>query len=416
MSVEGSKTLKPREEAKLSFESTFGSTIFLLGVDRSVNILKSGNNIDRTRIFNDLRKYNAYKDYGKLVISGLKANEDRYLDFGDSNAVILTNAYEGYVNCLGERAGPDTQNLISNPATDPTVEETLDTMEDFESMTREDFPETWLFDRVVVRRNGKAVFDKKVPDAITSWDVSAFALSNTIGLGIAEPLKLTVMQGFFANLNLPYSIRVGEILKVEVLVFSYFSDQAAAFNVDVTLYSKFEDQASDNEDNSDDEEDEPRLPSMFGPKSSQESKFDFYNADKSSGTCQYTIDQTANVAGLQTKPTKVSAKSGSTVHFYIKATKAGDIKLKVRAEVTQKSLGIFDEVIKKMRVNYEGYREYKNEVKVADLRKKDRDSHNFELEFSQGLVNNSVLIDVSVIGDVIGPSLTVRKIEPSSYM
>lgn len=63
----------------------------------------------------------------------------------------------------------------------------------------------------------------KVPDTITSWVASAFALSNSSGLGISEPTSLKVFQPFFVSLTLPYSVIRGEEVSLIASVFNYES-------------------------------------------------------------------------------------------------------------------------------------------------------------------------------------------------
>ena len=62
-----------------------------------------------------------------------------------------------------------------------------------------------------------------VPDTITSWYASAFAMSKNSGLGVASPSSLTVFQPFFVSLTLPYSVIRGEELTVITTVFNYMS-------------------------------------------------------------------------------------------------------------------------------------------------------------------------------------------------
>lgn len=52
---------------------------------------------------------------------------------------------------------------------------------------RKDFPETWLFDgKRSDESDGKAVFSSKIPDTITSWVVSAFAVDRKTGLVVHD--------------------------------------------------------------------------------------------------------------------------------------------------------------------------------------------------------------------------------------
>ena len=52
---------------------------------------------------------------------------------------------------------------------------------------RKDFPETWLFDgKRSDAKDGNAVFTSKIPDTITSWIVSAFAVDKKTGLVVSD--------------------------------------------------------------------------------------------------------------------------------------------------------------------------------------------------------------------------------------
>lgn len=388
-----SNSAHPREEAKFTLKSNPDSTVYLLAVDRSVNLLRSGNDIDEKSVFDDLKAYNAYKNYSKLEIFGSNNDDTRYIDVGNSNAFVLTNAYEGFVSCHNERAGAETE-LVANNDDNVDLDETLDD-ENFDSQTRNFFPETWIFGKVKVNNKGFGSFEKIVPDTITSWDITGFAMSEKYGLGIADPQRLTVSQKFFLMVHLPYSIRVGEILKVEVSVFNYFTKQKAPLDVDVTLYSE-----SDGED----EESEIEFDEGESEISNGESEFDFYQAKKLKNHCQYTKLEKENNKKSSTKRIKVSKNSGTATHFYIKATKAGDRKLKVRAQVARSSK-TFDEVVKILKVEHEGLTTYRNMPFLVDLRLKDHDSYHFELFVDPSAIKNSIKIETAVIGDLIGPAL-----------
>ncbi|CAG2173594.1 unnamed protein product, partial [Oppiella nova] len=88
--------------------------------------------------------------------------------------------------------------------------------------TRKHFPETWLWTSMQTGSNGCAVIKSTIPDTITSWFISAFAMHMETGLGIATtPTKVTVFRPFFIKLSLPYSIIRGETVAIEVIVFNY---------------------------------------------------------------------------------------------------------------------------------------------------------------------------------------------------
>ncbi|KAK6983547.1 CD109-1, partial [Biomphalaria glabrata] len=93
---------------------------------------------------------------------------------------------------------------------------------------RKDFPDTWLWGQAVTDVNGHLRSKVVLPDTITSWIVSAFAV-NSEGLAVAkEPFKLTAFQLFFLSMNLPYSIKRGEVFVLRVTVFNYRSQHVQA--------------------------------------------------------------------------------------------------------------------------------------------------------------------------------------------
>jgi CD109 antigen len=74
---------------------------------------------------------------------------------------------------------------------------------------------------------------KKVPDTITSWYITAFSLHPTRGLGLTkQPTIVTVFKPFFISTNVPYSVKLGEIMEVNVFLFNYLENGQ---NLDVTV-------------------------------------------------------------------------------------------------------------------------------------------------------------------------------------
>lgn len=82
---------------------------------------------------------------------------------------------------------------------------------------------------------GRHTIHKKVPDTITSWVITGFSLDPITGLGLSkEPKSLLVFQPFFVSIDLPYSIKRGEVLSIPVGIFNYLDDE---FDVEVTLHN-----------------------------------------------------------------------------------------------------------------------------------------------------------------------------------
>lgn len=210
------------------------------------------------------------------------------------------------------------------------------------------------------------ILTKKVPDTITSWIITGFSLDPVTGLGLTQqPSKLNVFQPFFVSTNLPYSIKRGEVVSIPIIVFNYLdSDQ----QTHVTLFNEF-------------------------------NEFEFINPDDdedSSAKRQKRGTETA-------RKTEVLLKSeeGATVSFMIRPLKAGQITIKVIAESAMAG----DGVEKQLKVEPEGVPQYLNEAVLIDLRNEQEFKRIIDIMIPQEAVPDSTRIEVSAIGDILGPSI-----------
>lgn len=88
---------------------------------------------------------------------------------------------------------------------------------------RTDFPETWLWDIVVVPSTGVHNQQVTLPDTITEWVGNALCAHPEEGVGLSQEKSITTFLPFFIDLTLPPSIKRGEILPVKISVFNYLS-------------------------------------------------------------------------------------------------------------------------------------------------------------------------------------------------
>ncbi|NXG57349.1 OVOS protein, partial [Hemiprocne comata] len=95
---------------------------------------------------------------------------------------------------------------------------------------RKFFPETWIWDLVLVNSTGKACVSYTIPGTITEWKASAFCVQELVGFGLSVPATLTAFQPFFVDLTLPYSITRGEYFLLRANVFNYL-DHCIKINV-----------------------------------------------------------------------------------------------------------------------------------------------------------------------------------------
>ncbi|XP_028400036.1 pregnancy zone protein-like isoform X5 [Dendronephthya gigantea] len=89
---------------------------------------------------------------------------------------------------------------------------------------RKDFPETWLWRDVKLNDTSEMqVMEVEIPDTITTWVAKGFAMSSVYGMGISDKTRLKAFQPFFIQMNLPYSVIRGEEIPITVTIFNYLS-------------------------------------------------------------------------------------------------------------------------------------------------------------------------------------------------
>ncbi|KAI8043711.1 hypothetical protein M5D96_005049 [Drosophila gunungcola] len=273
---------KPKENVSLRVKTDPHSFVGLLGVDMSVDLLRSGNNLNRDQILNNLLKYstdvvtltNANADIGNVIFGC-------YTD-PDNNGCTVSPPSRS-VDMKGPAGGknlPPATAVGSSSAQDSTPP------------VRKLFPETWFFEDVSdVGANGEFKWDKVVPDTMTTWMITGFSLNSNTGLAVTRSeSRVRVFQPFFATTNLPYSVKLNEVLAVPVIVFNYL-DRAVRAKVSM--------------DNS-------------------ERQYEFIEATSANVTKE--LRQLRRGKFLS-----IPANTGRSISFMIKPTKVGLITLKITA-------------------------------------------------------------------------------------
>ncbi|XP_034230056.1 pregnancy zone protein-like isoform X2 [Thrips palmi] len=221
------------------------------------------------------------------------------------------------------------------------------------------FPETWLWESFNAGADGNVTLKRIVPDTITSWVVSALAIDPVQGLGLSEPTKLTVFRPFFAALNLPYSVIRGETVQVPVIVFNYMDQDTTAT---VTLHNEL-------------------------------GEFEFAG-NATGGRVR------REGAGSQTRQVTVPRQGAASATFDITPKKVGHVALKVTAVGDKAG----DAVERPLKVKAEGETQYRNKAVPVSLGKEKTFKAIVPLEFPENTVPDSETVEVSAIGDVLGPS------------
>uniref|UniRef100_A0A1S4J5W0 CD109 antigen n=1 Tax=Culex quinquefasciatus TaxID=7176 RepID=A0A1S4J5W0_CULQU len=342
---------KPGEDVDIVVNTNPDSYVGLLGVDQSVLLLKSGNDITSGQVFDELKMYEqpSYGYYRRKRFAPWR-HYNTYDDFNDVGATIMTNANEpprfdgGMVPVMAMAASSSFTTKIP-------------------SQVRKSFPESWIWDSIDDGNSfsGQKTITKKVPDTITSWIITGFSVNPVYGLGLTQqPRKLNVFLPFFVSTNLPYSVKRGEIVSIPVVIFNYMeSGQTAEVTFDNSEY-----------------------------------EFEFADVENE-------IHENSKAETSRKKTVEVPSNSGRTVSFMIRPTKLGHITIKVTATTALAGDGVERQLL----VEPEGLPQFVNKAAFVDLRSAPEVMKNFTVEVPKNAVPDSTRVEVSVIGDVLGSTV-----------
>ncbi|KAJ6642136.1 CD109 antigen [Pseudolycoriella hygida] len=346
---------QPGEKVDIYVSSKASSTVCLLGVDQSVILLKSGNDIVHSDVYSELRGFNQYPQ-----ASGSWQN------FESANLFILTNAFhppilidEGFssfdkINGLMKKGSFNNELAIMPPPSSKAIQPRV----------RKFFPETWLWSCKPVG-SGNLTISETAPDTITSWHITGFATNTKFGLGVTEDkTAFKVFKKFFISLNLPYSIIRGETIALSIVVFNYMPQSVTAT---VTL------------DNS-------RKEFEFADPFTQIYK------DKG---CPQAIELSRK------KNVNALANNGVEVVFFITPLVTGPIRIKVTA--TSAIAGDAIEVL--LPVVAEGVTQYKNTAVLVDLRQNKTFTRDLTAVIPANAVKDSEKVSFSIIGEFMGVTI-----------
>lgn len=395
---------KPGEATSLIITAEPGSQVAVTAVDKSVHLLKGGNELSQDDAIQVLGSqdvgpsggndhfgcYNPYWWRGpwqrrrRSFFPGYSKDLDASSAFENSGILYFSDLtiktakcetpfhqypYSGFgpIAPLMRNAGPDPVMeaeevaVIESDTDTPKVQKGSGTKS---VKVRKEFPETWLWTEEVVNPDtGKKVIMAKVPDTITTWVASAFAMSDSAGLGISQPTSLKVFQPFFVSITLPYSVIRGEEVFIIATVFNY---ESKCLTIRLTL---------------------------------EESLYYRIVSNKSRSVC-------------------VCSNEAISVRFNIVPKKLGEIPLTVVAKdinssmcdegVEQFALGVTDAVTRKLLVEPEGIRQEYTYNSFVCLKVNDSQfNDSMEISLPKNYVPGSVYAVVSTVGDLMGPTLNV---------
>ncbi len=227
----------PGEDISIDIETDGEAKVGIAVVDKSVFILAE-NRLNLQQVFDELERLymqpqveldevtiypaivtkgamDIFDDAGVVVLSNNTIPEGEEYKAEDQNA-IFDRLWQFFG---GDMAVMEAAGVVPPAPVVKGAESDTSGLAEVERV-RQFFPETWLWEEIIVDADGKISIPVTVPDTITTWMLHAVAISKEAGLGMAED-ELVAFQPFFISVDLPYSAIRGEEFPVKVAVYNY---------------------------------------------------------------------------------------------------------------------------------------------------------------------------------------------------
>ncbi|XP_064609434.1 CD109 antigen-like [Liolophura sinensis] len=353
-------TCKPGQEVSVTVTSDPNSVVNLMAVDQSILLLNKGNDITPNRVERKISVFGGgYRPlpsaFGRFQFQLPFNGGDATSIFRNAGILVISDGPAPHEKELQRQFVPLATAFAPAESSGPVEDELLDP-----ERVRTFFPDTWLWASKTSGPNRRAVFSAAIPDTITSWVVSAFALNSASGLGVAPTNpKVEAFLPFFVTLNLPKSVIRGEEVVLQAIVFNFLQVDTA---VTVTLSGSN----------------------------------DFLNIglDNNGQTTTSSVDKVERI--------QVLAGKARSVFFPIRATTLGNIDLQVRAQSSVAA----DALIRQLRVEPEGVAQDYNRPLLIDLTQSGaRFEQTLPLPLPDNVVPGSVRVKTNVLGDLLGPTI-----------
>lgn len=376
-------SVAPGDMVTIKGKATPGSFMAFRAVDKSVLLMKEDTDLSVKKVLEELQSYDSaqvwypFWDWGmrrrlrRMIMPYPSAGRDAAAVFENSGLIVITDyelpggRFDDQIIMMASvpemESGVNSDTVLRKGGGTPQLAEV--------KRVRSLFPETWIWLEDDANSAGEVEFQRAVPDTLTTWVASAFAVSNVTGFGVGElKPQVKVFQSFFVSLNLPYSVVRGEELALQVTVFNYEAEKQL---VTVTLKGS-KDWAIIDEINS------------LGLRGQSSVNKDY--VDKA-------MDLSVEV--------EVGAGQGKAVSFPVVPKTLGQVPIEVRAQ----SVSNADAVKRNLLVEPEGVPQEYSISMLLDLNSTSSLTRTLDLSVPKNTVNGSARATVSIMGDILGSSL-----------
>lgn len=379
------KSGHPKEHVKIDLKSKPYAIVSVLAIDKKLTFISNNHEVTKQNVIDALtntKKYFHAKNANSSDVTFDKSNHNFIINLALNTWRTCTPEE---IKLIGKMDDPTINVRNSNggsfidideeepPEEIPAEEEGI---EDDEPDVRTKFPETWLWETSRLEKNSDQI-EAKIPDSITTWVFTGFSIHKNFGFAIAKPQELTVSQEFFIDLNLPYSIKFGEVFELEVIAFNFVKTNNYTGDVNVVLKVIAQHQHD------------------------TEEQFEFKKFKDRSESCE-TIP-VANTT--QSINLSVPHRTGTRSKFLIKPLLNKEISIRVEAVATSSNgkMKWHDKLVKKLRVENEGVAYYDtNNYEYKLNNEKKFNSHSF---VADNVKEGSIELAAIITGDMMGPAL-----------
>ncbi|XP_018427419.1 PREDICTED: alpha-2-macroglobulin-like protein 1, partial [Nanorana parkeri] len=158
----------------------------------------------------------------QTVVRSWHPTFDTLFLFETSGLILITNTHvRKPTECVQDGVSARSSTLKKKGESKDTSMSFTSTKEEIrQRFARSSFPDTWLYDLVLVGPDGHTVLNLTTPDSITKWETDAVCLGKS-SIGEIRNVGLVTFQPYFIDLIIPYSVVQGEKFKIDAQIFSY---------------------------------------------------------------------------------------------------------------------------------------------------------------------------------------------------
>ncbi|XP_064554184.1 CD109 antigen-like [Drosophila montana] len=227
--IEAPTEVSPGDEITLRIKSAPNSYVGLAAVD--TRVLKLGGNL-----FNDFSDnyFDTIKAFIQASASDMIHTENHAVQM--SGLIFLTNAAS--VLEMTKDSKTSRQNLRDRLSRGKITmrNELVDFdnrhMEDYICceipIVREEYNDVWIFNSTQSKIRNLTTWKLRVPDDMTYWRLSAFAVDSNVGLTLLKPkpyINIKSKKPLFMSLSVPYSIQVDEVLQLVLHCYNNYEEK-----------------------------------------------------------------------------------------------------------------------------------------------------------------------------------------------